>query len=102
MGLSAATCEVRWTIMLLQQMMQTTVPVDMYCDNQAAIALVRSDNYSERTKHIDTKHHFIKQFVRDGSINLQWISTNDQLADVLTKTLSRTTHTDMTNRLLAH
>jgi hypothetical protein len=102
MGLSAATCEARWTLMLLEQMMQITVPVDLYCDNQAAIALVRSDNYSERTKHIDTRHHFIKQYVRDGSINLQWVSTKDQLADVLTKTLSRTTHTDLTNRLLAH
>ena len=102
MGLSAATCEVKWTIMLLQQMMQISVPVDMYCDNQSAIALVYSDNYSERTKHIDTRHHFIKQFVRDGSINLQWIPTTDQLADVLTKTLNKKSHANMTNCLLAH
>ena len=102
MGLSAAVCEARWASMLLQQMTQTVPTVELLCDNQSAIALVRSDNYSERTKHIDTRHHFIKQFVRDGSINLQWIPTEEQLADVLTKTLNRTTHTTMTNRLLAH
>jgi hypothetical protein len=102
MGLSAAVCEARWTSMLLQQMTQTAPPVELLCDNQSAIALVRSDNYSERTKHIDTRHHFIKQFVRDGSIDLQWTPTEEQLADVLTKTLNRTTHTVMTDRLLAH
>ena len=101
MALSAATSEVRWTLMLLQEMIQLTAPVDLFCDNQSAVAIVRSDKYSERTKHIDTRHHFIKQFIRDGSINLQWISTEDQLADLLTKTLGRVRHTDLTNRLLA-
>ena len=72
MGLSSATCEIKWTNMLMQQMLQTTIPVELFCDNQSAIAIVRSDNYSKRTKHVDTRHHFIKQYVRDGSINLQY------------------------------
>ncbi|MCW3101490.1 MAG: retrovirus-related Pol polyprotein from transposon 1-94 [Chthonomonadaceae bacterium] len=101
MGLSAATCEILWTKMFIQQLLLYTPAVELFCDNQAAIALVRSDSYSERTKHIDVRHHFIKQHVRSGAINLQWISTDDQLADVLTKTLGKDTHTSMISRIMA-
>jgi hypothetical protein len=102
MALAATTCEYMWTRMLLQQMLNINISARVWCDNQSAIALARSDGYSERTKHIDTRHHFIKQHVRDGLIDLQWIPTTDQLADILTKTVDRTTHITLTNRLLAH
>ena len=101
-GVSTGACESIWVNMLLEEMIGNKLLVNFFCDNQAAIAIIRSNNYSERTKHIDVKHHFIKQLVRNGSINLQWISTKDQLADVLTKTLNRATHVDLTHRILAH
>ena len=70
---------------------QTTV----FCDNQAALRLATADNYHTRTKHIDTRYHFIRQTVEDGSITLIYCPTDDMTADILTKALLRwkvTTH----------
>ena len=101
-ALSSAVCEIQWTTMWMQQLLGTIPTVTLYCDNQAAIAGARSDVYHDRTKHIDTRYHYFKQYIRDGSILLQWVPTTEQLADILTKSLGRTLHTAMTDRLLIH
>ena len=44
---------------------------------------------SERTKHIDVRHHFIKHHVANGDVALEYLSTEDQPADLLTKSLDR-------------
>ena len=67
----------------------------LFCDNQAALRLATADNYHVRTKHIDTRYHFIRQTVEDGSITLIYCPTDDMTADILTKALPRwkvTTH----------
>ena len=61
----------------------------LYCDNQAALKLATVDNYHARTKHIDTRFHFIRQTVADGTINLSYCPTEDMLADMLTKALPK-------------
>ena len=59
-------------------------------DNQAAIALSKdSGRFHERTKHIDVRHHFIKQHVEVGAVLLQYCDTRDMLADIYTKPLAR-------------
>ncbi|KAK9679947.1 Electron transfer DM13 [Popillia japonica] len=60
----------------------------IYCDNQSAIALACSNTYNARTKHIDVKHHFIKELLNDGKINLEYISSDKMIADYLTKAVS--------------
>jgi hypothetical protein len=69
-------------------------------DNQSAIRI--SDNVSShsRTKHIDIKHYYINDLVEQGEIKLQWISTEDQLADIFTKTLKTSTFTSLRDRLI--
>ena len=101
MGISAATCESRWISDLLHQLLGSYLPITIYCDNQSAIARIMSDTYSERTKHIDIRHHYIKQYVKNDSIKLLWINTEEQLADILTKTLNKTLHTHFTQSLLS-
>ena len=101
MSLAAAVCEARWMASLLQQMLATNVPVNIYCDNQAAIAISNTSSFSERTKHIDIRHHFVRQYVRSKEIGLHWISTKDQLADILTKSLNKETHSHFASILLA-
>lgn len=46
-----------------------------------------TDALHSRSKHIDIRHHFIREQIERGRIALQWISTQDQVADILTKTL---------------
>ena len=101
MGISAATCESRWISDLLHQLLGSYLPITIYCDNQSAIARIMSDTYSERTKHIDIRHHYIKQYVKNDSIKLLWINTEEQLADILTKTLNKISYTHFTQSLLS-
>jgi hypothetical protein len=64
-------------------------PTSLLMDNQSAmqIALNTSAAFSNRTKHIDVRHHWIRERIRDGVIKLEWIPTDDQAADILTKAL---------------
>ena len=59
-----------------------------YTDNQSAIAIAKGTN-SPKTKHIDIAYHFVRQCVKDKLIDLEYIPTNEMLADILTKPLSQ-------------
>jgi hypothetical protein len=58
-------------------------------DNKSAIDLARNPVHHERSKHIETKYHYIRKCVEDGRIVLQQVPTGDQLADIMTKSLAR-------------
>ena len=68
-------------------------------DNQAAIALAKNPVLHEKSKHIDTRHHFIRQAVQEGLIRLQYINTGENIADILTKFTTSTTFQKHTNPL---
>lgn len=61
----------------------------LFIDNQSTIKLAKNPVFHDRTKHINTKFHFIRHYVKDGSISLQYCATTDQPADILTKALGR-------------
>ena len=63
-------------------------PFPILCDNQAACALSNSPAVSARSKHIDIRHHFIREHVQSGSFTTTWIPTGDMPADIFTKALS--------------
>ncbi|POM59842.1 polyprotein [Phytophthora palmivora] len=56
-------------------------------DNQGAIALASNADYNARTKHVDIKHHFICENVARNIVQVNYVSTERQLADMLTKAL---------------
>ena len=62
-------------------------PTTLHCDNTAAITLATQSKLSQRTKHINVRYHFIRDAVADGTVRLRWVSTLDQIADILTKPL---------------
>ena len=57
------------------------------CDNTSDINISKNLIQHSRTKHIDIKYHFIRATVLKGDIELEFVSTSDQLADILTKPL---------------
>ncbi|KAL0298983.1 UNVERIFIED_CONTAM: Copia protein [Sesamum radiatum] len=63
--------------------------VVIYCDNTAAIAYAKDPKYHGRTKHIDTRYHFIRDSIAQGEVVLRHIPTNDMIADPFTKPLHR-------------
>ncbi|GJR12250.1 retrovirus-related pol polyprotein from transposon TNT 1-94 [Tanacetum coccineum] len=63
--------------------------IPMYCDNKSAIALYCNNVQHSRSKHIDIRFYFIKEHVENGVIELYFVNTKYQLADIFTKALGR-------------
>lgn len=102
MAISAAVQEVKWIKQLLNELKVNlgTEPITLYTDNKAAIAIGENDVQHNRTKHIDIRHHFIRDEVKNKFIKLLWIETKDQLADINTKALSTTIFRRLRDRML--
>ncbi|GKA16997.1 retrovirus-related pol polyprotein from transposon TNT 1-94 [Tanacetum coccineum] len=63
--------------------------IPLYCDNKSAIALCCNNVQHSRAKHIDVLYHFIKEQVENGIVELYFVRTKYQLADIFTKPLSK-------------
>ncbi|GKD25971.1 hypothetical protein Tco_1232185 [Tanacetum coccineum] len=63
--------------------------IPMYCDNKSVIALCCNNVQHSRSKHIDIRFHFIKEKVENGVVELYFVNTEYQLADIFTKALCR-------------
>jgi hypothetical protein len=59
----------------------------LYCDNLSAINISKNPIQHSRTKHIDIRHHFIRDLVEDNIVTLEHVATENQLADIFTKAL---------------
>ncbi|CAK1595645.1 unnamed protein product [Parnassius mnemosyne] len=66
--------------------------VTLFNDNQGAIKLIQNRSYRSRTKHIDVRHHFVRDMCEEGLIELRYLCTERMPADVLTKGLSGPKH----------
>jgi hypothetical protein len=64
-------------------------PTDIYVDNRSAIVLAKNPVYHKRSKHVDTRHHFIREHVENKEVELISCKTNDQVAYIFTKPLKR-------------
>jgi hypothetical protein len=89
-ALSEAVKEVIWLRRMLMEFgYSMDSPTVVKADNQSAIKLVDRERFSNTTKHIDTRYHFIKEFKRLGEISLEYVCTEENVADMLTKPLGR-------------
>ena len=64
-------------------------------DNQGAIALSKNPVHRQRSKHIDVKYHFIRDALREGKIVIVYCPSEDMVADILTKPVTKTTTAGM-------
>lgn len=93
MAASQAAKEALFLINVLTELEEDVqTPVTLNCDNVGAIELSKNQGYHPRTKHIDIRHHFLRELVEDQRIQLRHVSTKDMLADILTKALGRLIH----------
>ncbi|GJW63987.1 uncharacterized mitochondrial protein-like protein [Tanacetum coccineum] len=92
-ALANSTCEISWLKSLLLDL-QVTVPAPsrVMCDNVSTIALANNPIHHARTKHIEIECHFVRDKIRQGQISPCFVSSKFQLADILTKGLSRVLH----------
>ena len=88
-----ATQDIRWLRSLLAELgMAVDSPTILRIDNQSAIRLANKPSTHARSKHIDIKHHIIRERVQDGTVELEYIESKKNRADILTKALSSPLH----------
>ncbi|GJX26965.1 retrotransposon protein, putative, unclassified [Tanacetum coccineum] len=88
-SLSACCAQVLWMRTQLTDYGFHFDKIPMYCDSKAAIAISCNPVQHSRTKHIDVRYHFIKEQVEKGIVELLFVGTEYQLADLFTKALSK-------------
>ena len=88
-GMDHGVCEKVWIRSVLHDFgLHHPKPMMLYCDNKAAIAIAKNPIQHDRTKHVEVDHHFIKDHLDKGTISFPFVTSQDQLADVLTKAVS--------------
>ena len=73
--------------------------VPLLCDNESAVKLANNPVQHSRTKHIDIRHHFLRDHVAKNDISLEGVRSEDQLADIFTKPLDEATFCRLRNEL---
>ena len=97
---TTAACQGIWLARLIGEMLNTDVrPPRLLVDNKSAISLSKNPVFHDRSKHIEIRYHFIRECVEEGRIDIDYICTNDQLADVLTKALGRLKFLELRGRI---
>ena len=64
-------------------------PTTILEDNQSAMAMAKNPQFHGRAKHIDLRHHFIREHVDDGEVKLMYCPTQEMMADILTKEITQ-------------
>ena len=89
-ALSHAAQEAIWLRQLNSDLLSDSCePTVLYKDNQAAICLSKNPQSHGKSKHIDSRYHFIREQVSKGTIEVKYCPTNDMIADMLTKGLGK-------------
>jgi len=87
-ALADTTSELIWLRWLLKDLgAHQSMPMIVYCDNRSAIQIAHNDVFHERTKHIEVDCHFIRQHLLRNNLKLVSVPSEEQTADVFTKSL---------------
>ena len=83
-----ASKEAVWLKMLLEELGHEQEKITLFCDNQSALYLARNPAFHSKTKHIRVQYHFVREKVEEGTVDMQKIHTDDNVADYLTKAIN--------------
>ncbi|GKC32580.1 hypothetical protein Tco_1039874 [Tanacetum coccineum] len=96
----ASACQAVWLRGILSDLgQQQSRATSIKCDNQSAVMLSRNPVLHGRTKHIDIKHHYIRELIANEEIQLDTCRTDEQVADLLTKSLPQMKHEELSAQL---
>ena len=85
---AGCACQTVWLRRILEKLGHTQRnSTTVYCDNSSAIKLAKNPVMHGRSKHIDVRFHFLRELTKDGTVQLVYCNTQEQVADVMTKPL---------------
>ena len=92
-AISEVCTEIMFIKMILSFMgVDVKRPIQVNCDNVGAIFLSHNAKASARTKHIDIRYHFIREHVIDGLVEIVFVRSEENDADIFTKNVNKETH----------
>ncbi|KAF7353204.1 Gag-Pol polyprotein [Mycena sanguinolenta] len=92
-SLTRAAQQQKWMYSWMEEVgLKQELPGTLYCDNRGAVDLTKNTKAHSKVKHIDIRHHFIRELVQMGELNVNFIRGNENPADLFTKPLPRDAH----------
>ena len=102
-AMDLVTCELIWLRHLLQELrFGKDEQMKLICDNQAVLHIASNPVFHERTKHIEVECHSIKEKIASACMTTSFVNSNDQLADIFTKSLRDSRIKYICNKLSAY
>lgn len=81
--------EILWLRKVLADLgVDVPTPAKLFCDNKAAISISENPVQHDRMKHVEIDRHFIKEKIEDKMVELSFVPSEDQLADILIKAVA--------------
>ena len=88
-ALSEAAKDVKFVVQLLKTIgVQVKLPVIINVDNVGAIFMSENVSTTNRTKHVDVRYHFVREFIEDGFVKIVFVRSKENAADIFTKNVS--------------
>ncbi|KAJ0762639.1 putative RNA-directed DNA polymerase [Helianthus annuus] len=102
-AMCATTCEIMWLLNILKELkVPINLPIELFCDNTAAISIAANPVFHDRTKHFEIDLFFLREKISARIIKTVATESNKQLADVFTKGLLANQHDMMCSLLKMH
>ncbi|MBW0486044.1 hypothetical protein O181_025759 [Austropuccinia psidii MF-1] len=100
MALGLAARHGKWLKNLLEDITGMTIPLQLLCDNTLAIRIAEDSSSNKRTKHSDREYFITNHLLGSKTANLEWVSSGDKNAEIMTKPLGSVLHQRLCGRVL--
>ncbi|KAL2237776.1 UNVERIFIED_CONTAM: hypothetical protein Sindi_0969300 [Sesamum indicum] len=99
-SLATTVCKLSWITYILTDLgMSTSLPIDLFCDNKAALHILANPVFHERTEHIELDYHLVRNAYKEGFIAHSFVRSSLQLANLFTKVLPLSSFTSLLSKL---